>query len=91
MRGCEAETSHLLCCRTEAEQPSVPESVLTYTFSSEKCYLDNRLQIIQSAITDALYLNIHCTAHTLHPISVCGKICQREEVIYFSFSMLNLF
>lgn len=35
MRGREAETSHLLCCRTEAEQPSAPESVLTFTFDRE--------------------------------------------------------
>lgn len=32
----EAETSHLLCSRTEAEQPSAPESVLTFTLSIEK-------------------------------------------------------
>ena len=71
---CEAETSHLLCCSAEAERPSAPESVLTFTFSSEKKQnnLDYRLKIIQSAPTNILYLNIQCTVHPPHHISAWG-------------------
>lgn len=93
---CEAETSHLLCCSAEAERPSAPESVLTFTFSSEKkkkSNLDYRLKIIQSAITNILYLNIQCTVHTLNHISAWGKNLPvgKKRWFDFSFSTLTLF
>lgn len=77
MRGYEAETPHLLCCRTETERPSVPESVSTFKISYQDirldyviCYHKPNIHIVQ---------HIHCT--------MCRgeNLPGGEEVISFHF------